>query len=224
VDRVSRQLFLSYFQFFPPSVLAALPYIDCYLSGPLGTGVNQSLICITHISDVLFATEEMNWVAPELRQAVKDVPRDLSLDIRIHITRSDDLIPALTINASSRNSSDAVAEETEEKAEAFDPTTTEKVVPASPTEGEGLKFCLGRPDLATLIKEEVECAIGPVSVNGAFLFLFNLTPILTVVAVAGPLHFTNVARHILRGDFAGPQAALCGVQPVSLHVENFGSV
>jgi hypothetical protein len=162
----------------------------------------------------------MNWIAPELREAVKDVPNALS---RIHITRADGLVPALSINPSSSNSSDAVAKKTGEGPQPLDSTTIEKDMKISPTEGEGFKIYLGRPDLATLVKEEVECATGPVSVNGTFLFLAAVTFALTIVAVAGPLRFTNVARHILRGDFVGPQAALRGVQPVSLYVENFGS-
>jgi len=108
----------------------------------------------------------MNWIAPELGEAVKDVPDALSLDIRIHITRAD-LVPALTINAGSSIDSDAVAEK-EKSAQPIDPTIIEKGGPVSPTEGEGFKIVLGRPDLATLVKEEAESAPGPVSVNGAF--------------------------------------------------------
>jgi hypothetical protein len=110
----------------------------------------------------------MNWIASELGEAVKDVPDGLSLDIRIHITRGS-LVPALTINASSSINSNEAAEK-EENARPIS-TTIEKSVPVSPTESEGFKICLGRPDLATLVKEEVECATGPVAVNGAFLFL-----------------------------------------------------
>jgi hypothetical protein len=111
----------------------------------------------------------MNWIASELREAVKDVPNALSLDVRIHITRTD-VVPSLTINARSSISSDAVAEK-DEIARPITPAIIEKVVPTSPTEGEGYKITLGRPDFATLVKEEVECATGPVSVNGAYLFL-----------------------------------------------------
>jgi hypothetical protein len=97
----------------------------------------------------------MNWIAPELQEAVKDVPAALSLDsgIRIHITRTKDL---------SRPSR-----------------------PCDPCQGGS------------------RVRYGPVSL---------LTR--TLGAVAGPLRFTNAVRHILRGDFAGPQAALRGVQPM----------
>ena len=67
----------------------------------------KGLICDMITSYVLFATEEIDWMAPELREAVEDVPDGLSLDIRIHITRGHGLVPALTINASSRSSSNA---------------------------------------------------------------------------------------------------------------------
>jgi len=111
----------------------------------------------------------MNWIGSELREAVKDVPNTLSLDIRIHITRAD-LVPSLTINGRSSVNSNEVAEK-DETTRPIGPTVIEKVEPTSPTGGEGFKIILGRPDLATLVKEEVECAMGPVSVNGAYLFL-----------------------------------------------------
>ena len=116
------------------------------------------------ISDVLLAAEEMNWVAPELREVVKDIPDALSLDLRIHITRANGLVPAL------RNST----EKTEEIIDSpIKSTITEKDADVSSMVevDEEFKICLGRPDLATLVKEEVECAIGPVSVNGVLLFL-----------------------------------------------------
>jgi len=125
------------------------------------------------ISDALFVIEEMNWVASQLREAIRDVPDVLSLDIRVYITRANDLVPALMIDASSSRNSDVVIEKAEENAEPVKSTIDEKDVKVSPTEDEGFKICLGRPDLATLVKEEVECARGPVSVNGGFLFPLN---------------------------------------------------
>ena len=112
----------------------------------------------------------MNWIAPELREAVKDVPGALWLDIRIHITRANDLVPSLHINGSPSSNNDMGVEKTEESAQPIDSTIT-KDGPVSPTEGERIKIYLGRPDLAALVKEEVESAIGPVTVNGVFLFL-----------------------------------------------------
>ncbi|KZT62870.1 hypothetical protein CALCODRAFT_445365 [Calocera cornea HHB12733] len=64
----------------------------------------------------------------------------------------------------------------------------------------------GRPDLRTLLLEEIEHAAGEVSVD-----------------VCGPASMTQTVRAILaEGGIAGPSAIRRGCPPVELHVETFG--
>jgi hypothetical protein len=106
---------------------------------------------------------------------------------------------------------------------------TENVVPASPVDN--IQVCLGRPDLLALVREEVETAQGPVSVNGKHYsdFLSPASPVNGLTypvrgTASGPLPFTNAVRTICKADFAGPMAVLRGAPPLTLHTERFGAI
>ena len=105
---------------------------------------------------------------------------------------------------------------------------TERVVPASPVEN--FQVCLGRPDLFAVVQEEVESALGPISVNGKHCFLLHLAQVnkqLTypICGIAsGPLPFTNTVRGICRAGFAGPMAVLRGAPSLTLYTESFGAI
>jgi ferric-chelate reductase len=108
-----------------------------------------------------FSLDDIKWAYRDLKTALKTLPPNLSIDIRIHVTRTT----APVYRAGYDN--DAM----DEKDFSLHPVVsrptkgaTHKVVPVSPAGN--LQVCLGRPDLLALVREEVESAQGPVSVNG----------------------------------------------------------
>jgi hypothetical protein len=70
-----------------------------------------------------------------------------------------------------------------------------------------LKLIHGRPSMKKLIHDEIDIALGPVSVD-----------------VAGPSTLAESIRRATRTGSATPSAVLKGAQPVTLHVETFGMV
>lgn len=107
--------------------------------------------------------------------------------------------------------------------------TKEGKVPASIVGG--VQVCMGRPHLLALVREEVEYAQGPISVNGEHCFdcLLPVSPVNRLTypvrrTASGPIPFTNAVRAIGRANFAGPMAVLRGAQPLTVYTEGFGDV
>ena len=87
------------------------------------------------------------------------------IDVRIHVTRTTSSV------TTAGTSEDA----TDEKDFYLYPVASRstkivvEVVPASPVDS--FQVSLGRPDLLKLVQEEVESALGPVSVNGEHYYV-----------------------------------------------------
>jgi len=145
--------------------------------------------------------DDVKWASDDIKTALKTLPPNLSIDVRIYVSRTTSFVPHLN------SSDDAIDKKYFSSHPVGSGSTediTEKVLPALPVDS--FQVCLGRPDLLALVREEVESAQGPVSVNAS-----------------GPLTFTNAVRGVCRADFAGPMAVLRGAPPLTLYTENFGA-
>ena len=101
-----------------------------------------------------------------IRRALKNLPRGLSVDVRIHVTRT---IRTIALVHAAGLSDEHMGEKDFSLFPVVNRSSKavkEKVVLASPVDS--FQVCLGRPDLFTLVRDEVECAQGPVSVNGEY--------------------------------------------------------
>src|SRR5258706_14906685 len=173
----------------------------------------------------------MKWAYDDIKTALKTVPRNLSVDVRIHISQTIISLPISDTNYHYKKKQNFASYPmisgpfTAVKEKAF--TAVKEKSPAS--SAGGVQICMCRPRLLALVREEVEFAQGPVSVNGEryFDFLLPISPVNGLTypvrgTASGPLSFTNDVRAICRADFAGPMAVLRGAHPITLYTEGFG--
>jgi len=191
-------------------------------------GGSRSLIGYYLWSNVLLCSiDDVKWAYDDIQAALKNLPPKLSIDVRIHITRTSTLVPAADAG------DDAMA--MDKRGLSLYPVVSgpskviAEVVPALPVDG--IHDCLGRADLLALVREEVESAEGPVSVNGQHYSGSSL-PVSPVNGLtypvrgtaSGPLPFTNAVRAVCKAEFAGPMAVLRGAPPLTLYTERFGAI
>jgi hypothetical protein len=133
-----------------------------------------------------FFLGDLKWASDILTTAAANAPSTLDLDLRVHVTRANGLVPSLN-------------ELTEEKVEEKAPVT-----PTSPNSKEGFDTPMkesrtdvlstgedrlsqggsdsptrsafttnfGRPNIPEIIQKEIEESSGPISVNGMISFHF----------------------------------------------------
>lgn len=126
-------------------------------------------------SNVLFPSiDDMKWAYDDLQAALKYPTPNLSIDVRIHISRTTISLPIAGTYDYAKGKQDFV----------YPPmikgpfkVIKENVVPVPPVGN--IQVCLRRPDLLGLVQKEVEFAQGPISVNGehSFVFLLPISPV-----------------------------------------------
>jgi hypothetical protein len=110
------------------------------------------------------------WIATSLASAIACAPSTLELDIRIFVTQPDAhplVLPKLggdTLDSPVTPLESSVDVESEKK-----PPRVVEISSFSDIRHEG-----GRPDLKKILKEEIELARGPVSVDGESLSAYDL--------------------------------------------------
>ena len=108
-------------------------------------------------------------------QAALKTPRPyLSIDVRIHVSRTTISLPIASTDDYVKGKKDHLVYP---MVNGPFRVTKEKVVPASPVDG--IQVCLRRPNLLELVQKEVESAQGPISVNGEHYFdlLLPVSPV-----------------------------------------------
>ncbi|QRV87582.1 Ferric reductase like transmembrane component [Ceratobasidium sp. AG-Ba] len=139
----------------------------------------------------------VEWVSRILYAALQDCPSALQLDVRIHVTQPG--VPVLVQDKGSSESSTPI----EAKPSPFEHKDKSTVSLESFTSA---KVITGRPDISALLSEELESAIGQVSVD-----------------VSGPASLAEGVRDALVAcELATPSAVLRGTPRTTLHVETFG--
>ncbi|KAJ2930191.1 hypothetical protein H1R20_g6887, partial [Candolleomyces eurysporus] len=134
---------------------------------------------------------QLPWITEALSKALPLVKHPLVVETRIYITGTD--VPPTTWPAESSNSISK-----SEKDQVFvEPEST----------GNTPRIHHGRPNIASLLHDEISASLGSVSVD-----------------VAGPGAMTASVREALTTGAASPGAVLKGSPSVTLHVETFGMV
>lgn len=137
-------------------------------------------------SSYRFISDDLKWALQVLSHACTDTPHNLHLDIRLHVTRAEGLVSPLIDVTDKRpqtshidNLSPLSPADKHEPLEASlkgsqDEMTTS--IEVSTMEGHSisrrkdyLKIHLGRPNIPTIVQEEIETSSGPVSVNGTLV-------------------------------------------------------
>ncbi|KAF9534178.1 ferric reductase NAD binding domain-containing protein [Crepidotus variabilis] len=137
----------------------------------------------------------LKWISEALLRALTNVDSSLVIEPRIYITGSDRTIPDIPELEHEPRNRDSDASSSEKKDDSSDQLPNYS----------SLKLIHGRPSIKKLIHEEIEAAVGPISVD-----------------VAGPSSLAESIRRTLCSDLASPASVLKGAQPVTLHVETFG--
>jgi len=140
----------------------------------------------------------LKWISKTLMEALACANSSLVIEPRIYITGKNYPIPEVPELPQSPNDRSSVTSSTEKRDDAIE---TELPTYSS------LKLVHARPSIKKLIHDEIELAVGPISVD-----------------VAGPSSMAESIRRALRTDLASPVSVLRGAPPVTLHVETFGMV
>lgn len=131
------------------------------------------------------------WITETLSQALATAKQSLEVDVRIYITGANvapAASPSGSLNSISKSEKDEVFIEPE-------------AVAGAP------RIHHGRPDITTILHDEISASSGDVSVD-----------------VAGPGGLTTSVRKALTTGVATPASVLKGNASVTLHVETFGMV
>jgi hypothetical protein len=177
---------------------------------------------------------DLGW-ASEVLSAAATNAGTIDLDLRIHVSRTSGLVPALGDDSEDMLGPSAAAPT--EKQGTFYATAKEShpsinaVVEELSTQGghstpprhASLFTRLGRPDIPAIIREEIEASKGPISVNGKVFYCLVCLKAKPIPA-CGPARLTNAVRSVLKSGPAGPSAILHGGVPVSMHIENFSAM
>ncbi|KAF9498476.1 hypothetical protein BDN71DRAFT_1385581 [Pleurotus eryngii] len=137
----------------------------------------------------------LTWITEIITKALSVAPPCLSIEPRIYVTGRNypiPKVPALQSDGSTSSSTSSLPSE-----------LTSQDLP----QYSALKLLPGRPSMKKLLQDEINSALGPVSVD-----------------VAGPSALSHSVRRVLADVPASPSAALKGTPDVTLHVETFGMV
>ncbi|KAF7433186.1 hypothetical protein PC9H_005135 [Pleurotus ostreatus] len=137
----------------------------------------------------------LTWITEIITKALNVAPPSLSIEPRIYVTGPNypiPKVPALQSDGSTRSSTSSLPSD-----------LTSQDLP----QYSALKLSHGRPSMKKLLQDEINSALGSVSVD-----------------VAGPSALSHSVRRVLADVPASPTAALKGTPDVTLHVETFGMV
>ncbi|KAG9127936.1 hypothetical protein FRC07_007376, partial [Ceratobasidium sp. 392] len=164
--------------------------IDLVRQVRTSSAVAQRVLFVWTIRDRSHA----DWITQLLHEALRECPPTLLIEIRIHVTQT--AIPALPHSESSPEATTPV----DDKPGSFG----EKDKSAVSLESfQSVKILNGRPNVATLLDEELGSAIGQVSID-----------------VSGPMSLADGVRNALVAcEAARPSAVLRGTPRATLHIE-----
>ncbi|TBU64048.1 hypothetical protein BD310DRAFT_807240 [Dichomitus squalens] len=173
--------------------------------------------------------DEYQWLAADLERVVAAAPPNLSLTVDVHVSGSRTAPPNLSLpelekgdgdvgidvekrhwhDSSYGNTASCPTSPPKSEADKYDSTATTPTVSSRSASKEALASRAinrrsGRPDVYTLLEEEITTAQGAVAVD-----------------VSGPDGLVGAVRSALCAPFAGPVAALKGTPTVLLCVEQF---
>ncbi|KAF6762356.1 hypothetical protein DFP72DRAFT_878622 [Ephemerocybe angulata] len=120
------------------------------------------------------------WITETLSKALSGSKQALDVEVRLYVTRANVAPGCMAKN---------------------------EVFPEPESSGNAPHIHHGRPDITTLLHDEISASSGPVSVD-----------------VAGPGALTASVREALSTGVASPGAVLKGTASVTLHVETFGMI
>lgn len=171
-----------------------------------GSAVAQRVLFLWVVRD----RSHVAWISDLLLEVIQSCPSTLTLDIRIHVTQH---LNSAVLAHVSNPSMDATTP-TEDKFGSPEKST------ASLSHFESVKVMNGRPDIHTLINEEISCSTGRISVDGEFCINYSAGQLLIVCLVSGPSSLANGVRSALVScETARPSAVLRGTPRTTLHVE-----
>ncbi|KAG5219913.1 FAD-binding domain-containing protein [Salix suchowensis] len=164
--------------------------VPVYIDGPYGNPPNLHVF-----STSILIAAHLTWITEIITKALSVAPPCLSIEPRIYVTGRNypiPKVPALQSDGSTSSSTSSLPSE-----------LTSQDLP----QYSALKLLPGRPSMKKLLQDEINSALGPVSVD-----------------VAGPSALSHSVRRVLADVPASPSAALKGTPDVTLHVETFGMV
>ncbi|KDQ51857.1 hypothetical protein JAAARDRAFT_198731 [Jaapia argillacea MUCL 33604] len=180
-------------------------FLDVVSRGREGSNICRRVVFVWAIRD----QSHIDWVASALTQALTDAPSSLQIAVRINVTGAPTEPPPSAPDAWEDDSIHDVPSSLESRIP--DPSQVEKSKSKNSLAPSLLELpCVsigrGRPDLKSMLGEEVECAEGRMFVN-----------------VCGSQGISRAVRAALRANpFGGESGVMRGGPSVTLHVESFG--
>ncbi|KAG9087759.1 hypothetical protein FRC06_002376 [Ceratobasidium sp. 370] len=166
--------------------------IDLVRQARIGSAVAQRVLFVWTIRD----RSHIDWISHLLHEALQDCPPTILLEIRIHVTQPTVPVLALTRGGTPPEAATPI----EEKPSSF--RDKDESTPSLES-FQSVKIFNGRPNIATLLDEELGSALGRVSVD-----------------VSGPASLASAVRSALVAcGAAKPSAVLRGTPRATLHVE-----
>lgn len=162
---------------------------------------NNQSACVSVLLVWAVATAELNvegnhgWVLDSLNEVIQHAPPSLRIRIRLYATRETSSVASLN------EVSDKEKDDAKKMAYSAD---VEKVSSPTGSEADRIALTRGRPNIQSLLEEEISCADSAVSVN-----------------VAGPPSMVEDVRRALRFKHITPKATLKGYPRVYLHTEPY---
>ncbi|PVF96481.1 hypothetical protein CPB86DRAFT_507131 [Serendipita vermifera] len=177
---------------------------------------------------------DLKWASDVLAVAAATAPTTLDLDLRVHVTRANGIVPSLNelteekapvtpISPTSKEGFDTPKKESRTDVLAINEDRSSQGGSHSPIRS-AFATHFGRPNIPEIIQKAIEESSGPVSINGIVLVPSTPSIILITILACGPGRLTRAVRGSLRGGAAGPSAASHGGVSVSMYIENFGAV
>jgi hypothetical protein len=109
------------------------------------------------------------WVQPSLDAALAAAPRHLVIELKLHVTSGQvsDTVPVVTGAGKSSSSVDTPVSAGGDFLNEKDSQVLATPIASAPV-------LIGRPDLPTILRNEIDHALGPVSVDGECLEYFRV--------------------------------------------------
>ncbi|KAG8832184.1 hypothetical protein FRC17_001778 [Serendipita sp. 399] len=138
---------------------------------------------------------DLKWAIDKIEATHKEANGLLDVELCIRVSRQDDSLPSLDKQGDLGSPVSPISDEKEKTIDSPSPTSSQ------------VKIAAGRPDIPSLLSDEIQSSRGPVA-----------------VVACGPHYMTQAIRSALCSGPASPSAAFKGGAPVSMFIESFGAV